>query len=114
MSDIGPIAAVVIAVLLLLFATRRKVGSGREARELVEQGATLLDVRTPAEFAAKHLPGAINIPIRELEKRVDELGPNTTSVVIYCRSGNRSARAKSLLKKRGFEQVYDLGAMSAW
>lgn len=86
---------------------------GRQARELVREGAFLLDVRTPEEFAEGHLPGAVNIPVQVLDQRMDEV-PKDRSVVIYCRSGGRSARATGMLQAKGYKGLYDLGAMSNW
>lgn len=83
-------------------------------RELVAAGATLLDVRTPEEFAEGHLDGAINIPVDQLASRVAELGPHERAVVVYCRSGRRSASASQTLRDAGFTDVHDLGAMSNW
>ncbi|RKH50157.1 rhodanese-like domain-containing protein [Corallococcus interemptor] len=88
--------------------------AGAEAHQRVEAGATLVDVRTPEEFAAGHLPGAMNIPVDELPQRLAELGSPRKPVVIYCRSGARSSRAEALLKERGFQDVFNLGPMSAW
>ncbi len=85
---------------------------GPAARHLVEDGAFLLDVRTPEEFAEGHIEGATNIPVQELETRMSEV-PESASVVVYCRSGNRSAKAAVMLKDAG-HQVHDLGPMSAW
>lgn len=87
--------------------------SGSEARRLVtEEHATLLDVRTPGEFAQGHVDGAINIPLQALPTgaaSVDRERP----VVVYCLSGGRSAQARSILSAEGYD-VYDLGPMSAW
>jgi len=70
--------------------------------ELVSAGeATVVDVRTCAEFAAGHLPGAHHIPYTHLRARAGELGRDRP-VVCYCRSGNRSARAAALLSRLGF------------
>jgi len=88
--------------------------SGRDARRLVEQGALLLDVRTPGEYADRHLPGAVNIPVQELAARLGEVGAKDRSVVVYCRSGHRSANAAAMLRQAGYAQVHDLGAMSRW
>ena len=85
-----------------------------DAKRHVVDGALLLDVRTPVEFAAARLDGAVNIPVHELVARLDELGDRQRSVVVYCRSGVRSARAKRLLAARGFASVHDLGPMSRW
>ena len=87
---------------------------GPLARDLVEKGARLLDVRSREEFAGGHLPGAIHIPVDELETRIGELEPRHAAVVVYCRSGRRSARAAELLRTSGFDAVYDLGPMSDW
>ena len=85
---------------------------GARAKQLVAEGATLLDVRTPGEFGGSHLPGAKNIPVDELEARVAELD-TSRPVVTYCAAGVRSARAASLLRTKGFT-VHDLGTASAW
>ncbi len=63
------------------------------ARKLVAAGVTVVDVRTPDEFQAGHVPGAVNIPYDEMEKRYAELGPPSTPLVLYCHSGRRSGVA---------------------
>lgn len=85
-----------------------------EAHRWVEDGALLLDVRTPGEFSAGHLPDARNVPVAELGRRLDELGTRDRPIVVYCRSGARSAVAKSVLLRAGFEKVANLGGMSRW
>jgi phage shock protein E len=87
--------------------------SQHHARELVANGAVLLDVRTQAEFSEQHIPGALNIPAHELEARLAELGPTTRPVVVHCRSGARSASAAQLLKRAGYE-VLDIGGIGNW
>lgn len=62
---------------------------------------TLVDVRTPEEFAQGHARGAINIPVQELGARLGELS-RVKRVVVYCRSGARSATAARLLRMAGF------------
>ena len=81
-----------------------------QARELVMSGAQLLDVRSPQEYAEDAAPGAINIPLHLLAKYSALLELNK-SVIVYCRSGNRSATATELLKRSGFHSVYDLGSI---
>lgn len=88
--------------------------SPAEAKKLVAEGATLVDVRTAGEFASGALPGARNIPVGELVARVDELGPKDRPVVVYCRSGARSAAAKGTLLRMGFTRVEDLGPLTRW
>ncbi len=106
------LAAVVIAILYLRFGSPRI--SGAEARELVQKGAILVDVRSPAEFAGGHIDGAVNIPIQQLNSRLSELGESSGEIVVYCESGGRSAAAKRLLEANGFEHVHDLGGIGRW
>lgn len=83
-----------------------------DARQWVADGALLLDVRTPTEFAEGHLPGAVNIPVQDLQQRMTEIQAGRR-VVVYCRSGARSAVAGKLLRA-GDHEVLDLGTMSGW
>jgi len=85
----------------------------QDPHKLVADGATLLDVRTPGEFANGHLPGAVNIPVSDLSARLNEV-PKDKPVVVYCRSGHRSGMAASTLRRSGMKTVVDLGAMSNW
>ncbi|MBK7861609.1 MAG: rhodanese-like domain-containing protein [Archangiaceae bacterium] len=102
---------VALVALFLLFKRLTQV-SPDEARRLVKEGARLIDVRSAAEFASGHLPGAINVPVQELSARLDKLGPKDEPKVVYCASGTRSAVARSMLKGHGFARVFNLGAMS--
>jgi phage shock protein E len=96
------------------FVTAKSTSSGGTARELVARGAVLLDVRTPEEFREEHVPGAVNVPLQELTARLGEVGPRDRTVVVYCRSGRRSAEATRLLEHAGFRHVHDMGAMLEW
>jgi rhodanese-related sulfurtransferase len=87
--------------------------TGSQARELVAGGALLVDVRSEGEFRTGHIDGAVNVPVGEIGSRLAELGPRERPIVVYCRSGSRSARARATLEQAGY-QVYDLGAMSRW
>lgn len=103
---------VALAVALIVLGGKGRI-SGAKARALISEGGVLLDVRTSAEFAGGHLPGAENIPVQDLRERLGELD-KSRAVVLYCRSGARSGRAKRILESSGFENVVDLGAMSRW
>ncbi len=73
----------------------------------------LLDVRTPEEFTSGYISGAVNIPLQELDQRLSEL-PKDIDIVVYCRSGNRSAQAATILSNNGFNNVSDMGGIIAW
>ena len=92
--------------------TRSADNSNSRARRMVADGAVLLDVRSPAEFASGHVDGALNIPVQELTNRMGELR-GKPNVVVYCRSGARSASAAAVLQRKGYD-VVDIGPMQAW
>lgn len=73
----------------------------------------LVDVRSPGEYRQGHIPGAINLDLQQLDRRLDEI-PRDRPVVLYCRSGQRSSVAAGKLAQAGYEQVYDLGGVIAW
>jgi phage shock protein E len=110
---LGAVVIALAAALYLVFARGREI-QGAEARKLVAAGGRLLDVRSPAEYAGGHLPGAVNIPVQELDRRLAEVGPPDGEVILYCRSGSRSARAAATLRANGFTKVHNLGPMTAW
>ncbi len=87
---------------------------GATGKSLAIAGAKVVDVRTPQEFASGHVPGAINIPYEEIGKRAAEIGPASTPVVLYCRSGRRSAIAAETLQKAGYTKLYDMQVVTAW
>lgn len=104
-----------VALAVVAFTVRgsRAAGGAAEGPKWVADGAVLVDVRTDGEFRAGHLDGAVNIPVQTLESRLGELEKDR-AVVVYCRSGSRSARAKRILEQHGFAKVLDAGAMSSW
>lgn len=83
------------------------------ARELVAQGALLVDVREAWEWAAGRAPGARHVPLDQLPGRVGEL-PRDRTVVVVCRSGNRSAHATTMLRGAGVDAVNLDGGLRAW
>lgn len=82
-----------------------------EARQMISQGAQLVDVRSPAEHAGGAVPGARNIPVQALGGHMGSLDPSRP-VIVYCASGGRSAMASSMLKSAGFGNVRDLGSIN--
>ena len=79
--------------------------------ELKKQGAVFVDVRSSGEFASANAPGTINIPLQELSSRLNEIS-KSTPVVLCCASGTRSGMAKMMLKKNGYQNVYNIGTWS--
>jgi rhodanese-related sulfurtransferase len=85
------------------FLARRKIPA------LLRDGAQVVDVRTPGEFAAGHAPGSLNIPLQDLERGTNVLDPHRW-VIVCCASGTRSAIARRKLRSQGFSRVLNAGS----
>ena len=105
---------VVCVVVVVLIA---RVGLGASGvnkaavQEKIEQGATVLDVRTAGEYESGHYKGAKNIPVQDLQDRLTELGEKKKAIVVYCASGMRSAQAAKILTAAGFTDVTNAGGL---
>ena len=75
------------------------------------KNATIVDVRTPEEFAENHFPDAINIPLDQVQQHIEEFKQMPKPVVVYCRSGNRSGMAVSMLKQVGITDITNGGGL---
>ena len=95
--------------------------SPQEAKRIIDQNLgqpdfVVLDVRTPQEFQSGHIKGAINLDFYapDFPQQLDKLD-KTKTYVVYCRSGNRSGKTVQLMKRLGFQRVYDVqGGIKAW
>jgi phage shock protein E len=79
------------------------------APDLLKEGAKIIDVRTMAEFNSGHKDGSINIPLDQLNKKLDEL-PKDKPIILCCASGTRSGHAMRAFIASGFEKVYNAGS----
>ncbi len=80
-------------------------GKKDELTRLIENDARIVDVRTAKEFATGHIPGAINIPVQELDNHIQEILDWNEPVIFCCASGMRSAKATSRLKTKGLDCI---------
>ena len=95
-----------------MFSTLKNLfgfGSKINLSELIQNGATIVDVRTPGEFSRRHVKGSLNIPLDKLAAQSSKL-KGKKPLIMCCASGMRSATATSLLKSKGFEDVYNGGS----
>jgi phage shock protein E len=97
-----------IKLMFLFSAMLAFVACSAQRKSQDYSGAVLVDVRTPGEFAEGSVPGAINIPVDQIEGRLTTL-PQHGEIVVFCRSGSRSSRAKSILDQHGFTHVTNGG-----
>jgi rhodanese-related sulfurtransferase len=105
----------IAGALLALLAWFRHGGQVRAgtAIELLHKGAAVVDVRTPPEFNANPLPGAINLPLDHVSQLALQNFPDkATILMLHCRSGGRSLIARGILRRRGYTQVHNLGSLS--
>jgi phage shock protein E len=106
---------VVVAIFALAYIFLRRSGQipANEAQTYLKNGALIVDVRTPAEFSARHLPGAINIPLDQIEtsfpRRVTD---KNEPILLHCQAGTRSAVAKRKLISLGYTNARNLGSYS--
>jgi rhodanese-related sulfurtransferase len=111
-------------IVLLMTCAVAKAGmneadsiSPKQASEMyAEKKAVIVDVREESEWNEQHIPGAIHIPLAQLNERLPELKQYKDSPVItQCRTGRRSAQALDVLKSAGFSKVYNIdGGIKAW
>ena len=88
-----------------------------EAITMMEEESSyiILDVRTPEEFADKHIPGAINIPNETIStEEIPELPNKDQLILVYCRSGNRSKQASEKLVALGYTNIVEFGGINDW
>ena len=85
-----------------------------EAKERIEAGALLLDVREKSEFMEARIAASQLLPLSEFMQRFEAELPKGREVVVYCRSGRRSAQATEFLREQGYEAVNLAGGILAW
>ena len=89
----------------------------QEAKEMMDtQEVIILDVREQDEYDSGHIPGAVLLPVGTIDKdTAAEVIPETDStVLVYCRSGNRSKTASSTLAELGYTNIYEFGGINTW
>jgi phage shock protein E len=102
----------ILPALVVAFVAWRFLSSflaRRRIPALLQQGAHVVDVRTPAEFFSGHAPGSVNVPLQDLDEGAKALDPNKW-VIVCCASGTRSAVARRRLRGLGFSRVLNAGS----
>jgi rhodanese-related sulfurtransferase len=89
------------------------MGPKVEYSQLVKEGAIILDVRSKGEYDGGHIAGSINISVDVLGRNLEKLKDKNKVIITCCASGTRSASAKSLLKSKGYTQVYNGGGWAS-
>lgn len=103
---------VLVVIISILFGLFKSVSSGSETAVIeksIKEGAFLVDVRTPEEFAEGHVKLSTNIPLDEIQNQLPKF-EGKKNIIVFCRSGNRSSEAKSILEQNGFANVINGGS----
>lgn len=97
-----------------LFGRERKtlMEAAQEAKE--QPGTRLVDVRSPEEYRGGHVPGAINLPLGNLQAAPQLLGDKTARLYLYCASGARSGMAAGMLRRMGYEHCANVGGIGSY
>ncbi len=77
-------------------------------KALIEEGAFLVDVRSPQEYAQSKVKGSVNIPLDSISRQIAKF-KDKKHIIVFCRSGNRSSQAKAILQRNGFTNVVNGG-----
>ena len=125
-SQIAVLVVTALVIVLLALWGNRRAGNHQpsaalppeisvsEAYTRYQNGAFVLDVRTPEEWNDFHAPGTTLIPLDQLASRLNEL-PRDKEIVVVCRSGNRSQQGRDILLNAGFQQVTSMqGGLNEW
>ncbi len=116
LAFVGTLAALVYSEISRRLSGMQTVGAVEATQLSNRENAVFLDIREDREYQGGHIPEAIHIPLSQLSQRISELSKyKDNPVIAYCRSGSRSNAAGGVLKKNGFETVYNLGGgIMAW
>ena len=88
------------------------IGPAADYKEMIKNGAIIIDVRTPGEFQGGHIKNSKNIPLQSLDSQLSKIDKKTP-IITCCASGMRSASAKSTLLSNGFKEVHNGGGWSS-
>lgn len=98
---------------IVAFMLMRRKGQvpAKEGSDLVKRGGMIIDVRTPAEFDSGHLSQAFNMPVDEIQSLLPaKVTDRSRVILVHCKTGLRSKKAKGILARHGYTNVFDMGS----
>lgn len=112
------IAVALVGALLFVFTTNNQsAGTSKDELSIttiqsdIKAGGQLIDVRTPEEFKAGFIDGAVNVPLASIQSGQLPTGAKDKKLYLYCRSGNRAGEAQTILEQAGYTNVINLGGL---
>lgn len=116
LAFLGVAGLLIVTELRTRLSGIKQIGVVQATQLSNRSNALFLDIRDNVDYKAGHIPDSVHVPLKELKDQASELEKyRDRPVIAYCRSGNRSNNAGSILKKLGFENIYNLkGGITAW
>lgn len=119
-NEISIIIAVIVVLLLItsqVIVKPHNTNTSYSPQTItndIQEGAVLVDVRTPDEYKIEHAVGSINVPLQDMQNGSFGNLQQDQKIYIYCSSGSRSSQASDLLKQAGYTNVVDIKTLSSW
>lgn len=106
----------VILMALLLTGCGGGISESQPSYQQISQQVIVLDVREQEEYDSEHIPGAVLLPVGTIDEdsAAAVIPDKDDTVLVYCRSGNRSKTASATLAQLGYTQVYEFGGINTW
>lgn len=105
---------IIICLLLLLVGCDKQNISSEEVYKMMKnEDVVIIDVREDFEYEGGHLENSINIPLDDLEKKINEIDKDK-KIIVYCLSGNRAQIALEILAEKGYNNIYTFGGIKDW
>jgi phage shock protein E len=104
-------ALVLVGIVAFMVMRRKGQVSLKEGSDLVKRGGMVIDVRSPGEYNSGHLSQAFNMPIDEIDGLMpSKVKDKSRVILVHCKTGLRSKKAKDILTRQGYTNVFDLGS----
>ena len=112
--DQSAVIGAIVLVGLVIYGYSKMIFSGKNADKIkkILHLATIVDVRTVAEYRSGHFTGAMNVPVEKISKSANRLGDKVSPKIIYCASGSRARQAARIMKSMGFSSVHIGGTLA--
>ena len=110
MDSLAVLALAVIVYFLIKILVLRDL-TVDQAREMIRNGAIIVDVRTDGEYSSANIKESVHVPMNELKEKIEKVvADKGTTILLHCRSGSRSFAAKRMLKRLGYANAYNIGS----
>ena len=103
----------ILFCILVFFFVKKRFFDNTDYKSMLDNGGIIIDVRSESEFFSGHIENSLNIPLGNLSSKIDQFKDKDHPIITCCASGMRSEKAKKILKKLEYSQVYNGGGWSS-